>query len=301
MSALPNLPQVELLVTSVLSNFICSAFTGDDSTRAAHQEITDHVEALHQFSLTSPSTGIVVAPPLPRSVPDWFLAYLPGFTSFLYHEITRMSNPRLKFMTPFVAPPSFFESDGVHLNSDAGLSFIHHLVNNSDQLFPPDSGTVAVAQSDASIAVAVSGLSRSVFELRSEVQRRRLQDNLVFARIKEDRDHEINRSREDRCTLSGLAVAAPPPSGAKERKEFFKDLVSKLVEEACPGVEARPLVLDVLVNMRFGRGPPFFEVKFDSVASSLKFRLEASTLAKDKTGSFDGIFVSNTVNMSTRI
>jgi len=60
-------------------------------------------------------------------------------------------------------------------------------------------------------------------------------------------------------------------------------------------------VLDVLVNMRSGRGPPFFEVKLDSVASSLRFRTAAAKLAKDNVGSFQGVFISNTVNMSTRI
>jgi hypothetical protein len=78
-------------------------------------------------------------------------------------------------------------------------------------------------------------------------------------------------------------------------------MVSKLVEEACPDPEDRPVVLDVQVNMRVGRGPPYFEVKFDSAASSLKFRISSSKLAKDGTGSFSGLFISNTVNMTTRI
>ena len=144
-------------------------------------------------------------------------------------------------------------------------------------------------------------LRRDVSDLRSEVRRRRLQDNLLFARIKEDRDHEINKSREDRCTISGLTVAKAPPSDPKERKEFFKGLVTELVTEAFPDVERPPLVLDVLVNMRYGRGPPFFEVKFDSPGSSSSFRISAAKLAKSETGSFKGLFISNNVNLSTRI
>ena len=304
-STLTTLTNVKILVTSVLSNFISKACSGDDLTAAANREITAHVEALHQYSLTSPTTCIAVAPPLPRSVPDWFLAYLPGFCSFLYHEVSRMCNPKIKFMAPFVAPPSYFESDGIHLNRDAGLSFIFYLVSSSDQLYPPEAeeagGVPESGPSSSMVSSSLASLSKSVNELRSDVNRRCLQDNLIFARIKEDRDHDLNRSKEDRCTLSGFSVTSPPPIDAKERKEFFKNLVSKLVEEACPELESRPQVLDVLVNMRFGRGPPYFEVKFDSVASSLKFRLSASKLAKDGIGSFQGVFVSNTVNMSTRI
>ena len=294
-----------MLVTSVLSNFISNGCMGDDLTAAANWEITAHVEFLHQYSLSSPNTSIAVAPPLSRSVPDWFPAYLPGFCSFLYHEVTRMCNPKIKFMSPFAAPPSFFESDGIHLNQDAGSSFIFYLISGVDQLFPPESETVegnpAPGTSEAMVSSSLASLSRSVCTLRNDVNRRRLQDNLIFARIKEDRDHDLNRSKEDRCTISGLSVLSPPPLDARERKDFFKDILAKLVSEACPEADPKPVVIDVLVNMRFGRGPPFFEVKFDSVASSLKFRLSASKLAKDGIGSFNGVFISNTVNMSTRI
>ena len=192
-----------------------------------------------------------------------------------------MGNSNLKFMTPFVAPPSFYESDGIHLNSDAGLSFVHFLVANSDQLFPSSDDVAQVTESTIDVAASLTCLSKSVETLRSDVSRRRLQDNLIFARIKEDRDYEINKAREDRCTISGLKVTSAPPADPKARKDFFKDLVTKLVEEACPDSDGQPVVLDVLVNMRFGRGPPYFEIKLDSVASSLKFRVAASKLAKE--------------------
>ena len=113
--------------------------------------------------------------------------------------------PRRKFLSPFVAPPAFFESDGVHLNADAGASFIFYLVAGSDQLFPPtpESTNVTTDVSSQMVTSSLASLSRSVSELRSDVRRRRLQDNLIFARIKEDRDYEINKSRKDRTT-SGI-------------------------------------------------------------------------------------------------
>ena len=299
-STLPTLTSVNVLVTSVLSNFICDACVGDDITAAAHREITEHVEALHRYSCSHPSTSIVVAPPLPRSDPDWFLAYLPGFTSFLYHEVSRMCNSNLKFMTPFAAPSSFFERDGVHLNHEAGVTFVQNLITGCDLLYPSVLDPASSSSTTSTPAEFVT-LSQSVDVLRSDFLRRRLQDNLIFARIKEDRDHEINKAREDRCTISGLVVASAPPQDPKERKEFFKGLIKNLISEACPEAEAPPVVLDVIVNMRFGRGPPFFKVKLDSVASSAIFPIAASKLAKDGKGSFSGLFISNTVNLSTRI
>ncbi len=305
-STLATIPVPKLIISSVLANFICDASRDDDILASANREISDHVEALNTYCLANPDVAVAVAPPLPRSVPDWFLAYLPVFSTFLFHEVSRLSNPRLKYMAPFVAPPTFFESDGIHLNADAGATFIQYLVSSADLLFP-DVGAPAVevsatvtSNNEASVD-ALSKLSRDVSDLRSEFQRRRCQDNLVFARIKEDKDFEFNKAREDRCTISGITVTTAPPQDPKERKDFFKNLISDLVTEALPDPDVPPQVLDVLVNMRTGRGPPYFEVKFDSVASSLSFRVAASKLAKAGTGSFKGVFVSNTVNLSTRI
>jgi hypothetical protein len=211
-------------------------------------------------------------------------------------------------MAPFVAPGSFFESDGIHLNSDAGHQFVHFLVGNADAMFPDvvPSALTSVIVPSPSPAPSASGpstetLADKVAMLDVKLSRRISQDNLIFARIKEDRDLEINRSKEDRFTLSGLRLPSIPPPLPKDRKEFFKSAISDLILKACPDLDPPAQVLDVLINMRPNRGPPIFEVKTDSVASSLAFRLAASKLAKAKVGEFSGVFVTNTVNLSTRI
>ncbi len=85
------------------------------------------------------------------------------------------------------------------------------------------------------------------------------------------------------------------------KAKVFKALFSDLVVKACPGLDPSPLVLDVIVNMRPNRGPPIFEVKLDSVSACAAFRLAASKLAKASVPDFNGVFVRNTVNLSTRI
>jgi len=208
-STLPTLTGINILVTSVLSNFISDGcMNEDDFTSAANREITAHVETLHQYSLSCPETRIAIAPPLSRTSPEWFPAYLPGFCSFLYHEVTRMSNPNLRFMAPFPSPPSYFESDGIHLNQDAGNSFIYYLVTGCDQLFPPemDTDTQAGCLDLRMVSSSIATLSKSVVELRSDVDRRRLQDNLIFARIKEDRDHDLNRAFINNVLVSKLRI-----------------------------------------------------------------------------------------------
>ena len=87
------------------------------------------------------------------------------------------------------------------------------------------------------MAAALTSLTSLTGSLRAEVTTRRLQDNLIFARLKEDQDFAFNKNREERFTVTGLHVSSPPPRDALERKEFFKTLLAALVNEACPDLE----------------------------------------------------------------
>ena len=225
-----------------------------------------------------------------------------------------------------MALPSSFESDGVHLNADAGAHFIQYILSGVDQVLPgvpPPLASGPVSQvslpqvlaassysspppsipggSPSLLGNAIASLTSMTGSLKAEVDARRLQDNLIFARLKEDQDYSLNKNREDRFTVSGLNVSQPPPSDALERKAFFKDILTSLVLEACPDLDPQPKVLDVFVNMRYGRGAPFIEARLDSAASSSAFRVAASQLAKVENSKFAGLFVANSVTLTTRV
>ena len=156
-------------------------------------------------------------------------------------------------------------------------------------------------QSSGSLAQAVTSLTSLTGSLRSEVVARRLQDNLIFARLKEEQDYSFNKNREDRFTVTGVQVSVAPPRDPIERKAFFKNLLSGLVAEACPELTPTPEVLDVYVNMRYGRGPPFLEARLNSAEASSAFRVAAAKLAKDESPNFRVLFVANAVTLTTRV
>jgi len=122
-------------------------------------------------------------------------------------------------------------------------------------------------------------------------------------RLKEDQDYAFNKNREDRFTLSGLKIDPlhPPPQDVLERKEYFKGLLSSLVMKACPDLDPQPKILDVFVNMRYGRGPPFLEARLDSASASSAFRLAAAQLSKTEGSEFSNLFVANSVTLTTRV
>ncbi len=323
-SSLPTLTGAATVVTSVLSNFLCDSCLVVDPGRlldVANTELQGHVSALLTFLQSHPDVHAVVVPPLPRLKPDWFNPYLPCFSTFLANAISSSGNVRLHLLAPIIALPSSFETDGVHLNAEAGISFIQYVLNGVDQILSgamstsirplpsstmpsvptvPASGFTSLASS-SSLTDAFATLSTLTNNLQVEVTSRRLQDNLIFARLKEDQDYALNKNREDRFTVSGLQLSQAPPKDALERKAFFKDLLTSMVLEACPDLVPQPQVLDVFVNMRYGRGPPFLEARLDSAASSSAFRIAAAKLSKVEDSRFANLFIANSVTLTTRV
>ena len=373
-STLPTLSGASLIVTSVLSNFICDAGSRspDRILDVSNAEIFDHVQVIHAYVQANPGVRVAIVPPLARSDPDWFNPYLPCFISYLINEVGKLGSHQIRYLSPFVAPAHFFESDGVHLTQESGFQFIKFIIRGVDQLFTlaevgpfssmslsqvsgltsphqsrimPPSASFAVPSpsfqyaqggayasavgSDTSrfqnpasttisnvtrsynpnlavefvrVSTALETLTGLTSNLSSEVKVRRNQDNLIFARLKEDRDYEFNRNRENRFTVTGLVLPSIP-SDPKERKEFFRVKLNELFAEACPELELdpKPDVVDVYVNMRYGQESPFLEARMNSVEAASAFRVAASQLARDESPNFKDLFIANAVTLSTRV
>jgi hypothetical protein len=137
--------------------------------------------------------------------------------------------------------------------------------------------------------------------IETQVRARRQKDNLVFARIKEETDYDLNKAREDRVVISGLERFGSGLSTHVEKKEHYKKLVSDLVALACPDVNPAPEVLDVLVNLRREQLHPVVEAKFDTPSNASVFRRAAASLAKAKHLRFAKLFFSNSVTQATRV
>ncbi len=319
-SSLAIRPGLSLVVVSVLSNFLCDAGQNVDQSErldTLNKVIRDHVGLLAQYARDNAASRFVIVPPLTRSVPDWFSAYLPGLSSLLLSEVISLSSTQLKCLSPFISPASYFDSDGVHLNPAAGLEFIKYIFAGVDQAYPVIDGlpqldpplhpfpATNLPQNPGlgELASAVKELASVTEKFQSEALTRREQDNLVFARLKEDRDYELNKSRENRFTVSGLQLKGSqvPPRDPVQRKEFFRVILQDLVDQACPDADPRPTVVDVYVNMRHGLGSPFIEGRMDSVASASAFRVAGSKLAKSEDDNFKGLFIANAVTLTTRV
>ncbi len=139
----------------------------------------------------------------------------------------------------------------------------------------------------------------SAFE--TQVRLRRQRDNLVFARIKEESDCELNRTRENRVVVSGLPRASSTHSTHAEKKAYYSQLISDLIAKSCPQVDPLPVVTEVIVNLQRNQASPSVEAKIDSSAGALAFRKSASSLAKAQNPDFANLYFSNSVTQATRV
>jgi len=254
--------------------------------------------------------------------------------------------PGLSVMAPFEFEDSALESDGVHLNAEAGTKFLEivskalspvpppSLPPPSDNVIPIDVGSGSEeevadvdSQSDSDdvsdsnrlssilkivkgnsrllsavkpLRESVASFSQRTLDLESSVRLRRQQDNYVFARMKEDSDAELNKSREDRVVISGLDRAPASHGSHQEKKEYFRGVVARLVELACPSLTPAS-IKEVFVTIRRDQLSPVVEARFDTISNASAFRKAASTLAKEKDPEFGHLFFANSVTQATRV
>jgi len=161
-------------------------------------------------------------------------------------------------------------------------------------------GNTSLLNSVRPLTDSVSQLSRRTDALEGQARVRRMQDNLVFARIKEDSDVELNRSREDRVVISGLPRTLDGTTTHAEKKEHYKAVVDKLVT-ACPDLDPIPVIQDIMVSFRRDLVSPVVEVRFQSASCATSFRKAAAALAKAKDPDFGHLFFSNSVTQATRV
>ncbi len=320
-SHLATLKTASLVVTSVLENFItevCGGVPDLEIQLFAHQQLTAHVESLNELVNRLPDATAVICPPIFRSTPPWFGPYLLDFHSFLVAEVNRIGSTRIGVSTPFIVLPSYLESDGVHLSSAGGDLFLAHIdaqlramlvevdpsarpEPTAAEANPPcNTGSVPTTTLD-SLEVTVSALSRSTAEFEFLARRRFQDDNLIFARFKEESDAEVNRSREDRVVITGLGSPPLIVTSHAEKKKYYIDLVNRLTTLACASVDPLPSVVDVYINLRKDKGTPLVEARFTTPAGAQHFRREGVRLAKEEHSEFTSLFLANCVTQSTRV
>ena len=253
--------------------------------------------------------------------------------NFLASEVGRIGSTRMSICSPFIVVPSMLEGDGVHLTPAGGDRFMHHVdaalqlllgastssefATIDDRVQVPESSATpgdrlsqildavkhnsSQLESFGSIGDNVSRLSRHSVDFEAFVRRRFKNDDFIFARMKEESDADVNKSREDRVVITGLSAPSLASTTHAEKKQHYLEVVTRLISISCAASDPLPKVLDVFINLRKDRGQPLVEARLDTAAGSSLFRRESVKLAKAQHQEFATLYFSNSVTQSTRV
>ncbi len=146
---------------------------------------------------------------------------------------------------------------------------------------------------------AIERLERRIEQLESRVEDRQNRDNIIFARMREDLDANLNKAKEDQVIITGITSRTIQPADAEGRKIWIKDIVTKIFNEI---VQDFPGKIHYVNQMRNnGQQIPMVEVKLDSAINANIIRKAFAEKRKAEGTDVGRLFIANSVNLATRV
>ena len=221
-------------------------------------------------------------------------------------------------IAPFQVPhekEQMFEDDQIHFTQDSGMFFLENLMSKANEFFDNplinindvdmqdagNSNDVEVVGEKGQLALAMKKIKSNETEianLKDDIEKRRHNDSMVMARLREDQDADLNKGKEDRIIMVGLTNTIPMPIPREEKDKWLSDMVSPILEAIVP--DSSKSIAFISMGGNRERDIPLCEVKFKSKDLAILIRKE---FAKKKKGGADlgrlGIF--NSVTLATRV
>ena len=106
--------------------------------------------------------------------------------------------------------------------------------------------------------------------LKEDIIKRRENDCLVTARVREELDCISNMKKEDRIIVTGLTSKNPIPEGIEEKKKWIKNLVGEVLNQIETGSSDQ--ILSVIQGWQGSNNIPLAEVRMSSAEVAAKIR-----------------------------
>ena len=135
-------------------------------------------------------------------------------------------------------------------------------------------------------------------QMEDDGKTRRSNDNLLFARMREELDTLSNKNKEDRVVITGMTSTVAPPVDPEERRTWLRTTVEAIFKKISGDFKGK--ILFVNQGRNNGKMIPMAEVRLDSVASAIAIRKAFAD--KKKAGEdFGRLFLANCVGLATRV
>ena len=316
---------VKVVIISVVENFLSDLVGGekdeDAVARTIDGKMKEFLQVVEETAKKLPRTVFAMVEPMRRPGLPWYEAKVEKIIGFHNRLISSMKLRNVGRIAGLMASTQIFDSFGVHLVPSAGKKFVEMIILNADDLveslasevvdeemMDADSATkeeVMILKDKIPLAVpVVPGTQKKktaderLDELEADIKERRFNDNIVFARIREEQDYQMNEKKEDRIFITGLTTDVAKPNGEPEIRKWVQEIVAKELNKIIP--DSGEMIQFVSQSRSQGNIVPTCEVKMKEKDVAVRLRRTFGQMRK--AGKVEGrVFVTNCVTMGTRV
>jgi len=323
--ALETVKDKDRVIISVIENFIEKAVANveeDQKQKELEVVMNKFMTKIEEISTKLPETKLVLAYPILRPANEWMTRN----EDEIRQEFERAFNTKgllnISKVDAAARESQVFEKDGVHLNKEAGGNFVSNLIEMSEAAFEAEHvemgeegdsfmERVAAAAKDSEKEIS----NNSLKELRKETNESRIwrknfehmlnsrfmNDNVMFARLRDEVDSEANRKKEDRTLVMGLEEPADLPRFGQERNDRLKVIALNFCKAVKPSFVGQ--VLFAATCGKSQNGKMKMEFRLESVEQAREIRKIFATERSAKRISPDlaNLQVITMVSLATRI
>jgi hypothetical protein len=298
--------QTEVII-SVIENFVAKAGGSDGAGSAENEDSRDrnifevvkkYLEVIEEATKRSPNTKFFLADPILRPSLDWYDGVLDKVRQEI-KDILQVVNLKNVLRSDVISRASQqFDSDLVHLTTASGKVFVQGLLDAAEKSFRAE--FVELTDCDTAGSFDNTSLSERVRKLEHDTEERKFNDNLLFARTREELDTSSNKAKEDRIVITGLTSTTPPPVDKELKKTWLRNLILEVIKRVKPDFDGTLGFINQ--GKSNGRDMPMVEVRLNSAEVAGAVRKAFAEKRKEGDGKTLGrLFMSNSVTLSTRV
>jgi|FrelakmetLWP11LW_1041352.scaffolds.fasta_scaffold10924_1 hypothetical protein len=292
----------ESIVISVIENFLCNRVRAEpdgDIERIIGETTQDFLATIKEAALRLPDSKFAVVMPLQRPSLPWYQDNLLNLRGQLEVGLTDLHLDNVARIDCASILTQDFVDDKVHLTEKSGESFVNFILGQSETFFK--SISVDLTGADPPAPSTDEALQRRIEYLESAFKARNVSDNLVLARLREELDTTANKAREDRIIINGLVCKLPLPVEIRAKTEMLREVVTGVFNFLIPDFQGK--ITFVSQGKSVASPLPMVEVRLDSVENAAAVRKAFAEKSRSRllTGDFEKLFITNSVNLATRV
>ena len=304
------------VIISVIENFVCDAAlestVAEEMEQAVTESLRDFVEVIRETATRLPGAKFVVVEPTQRPGIPWYNESFGSFKAEYSKRLGELGLINLSIIKYDDLPSQIFDTPGIHIVPGMALQFLRAVMYFAEKIFEATTvdlvdeermetqdgtGTSLAAQPTMSLGTEKT-TEEKLMEVMADMEKRRSNDDLVFARIREELDFLANSKKEDRVVVTGMTSNIVKPSDPVEARKWIRTIVENTFDYIVP--EASGHIQFVSPNRSATGDIPMCEVKMKEKEWAQKIRKEYGRKRKEGTD-FGRLFLANSVTQATRV